>query len=511
MNEQQMQEMTASEVQQRLLDGKSINNAAIAELQWLNQTFASEIHFNNCRIGRLTIQNCQFQAPVTFAKVVFEQECELNVEPGQTVFAQKVSFDGCRFMEALHGRQLLFHEAASWEQVEFCQRVSFANAQFLGNTSFKEAKFLETSRFEDALFQQTSFFVGALFQGKANFKKAQFPLQAYFRKAIFAQGATFENATFFRARFEDMHAKGKMVFKVVTFSGRAYFHRAQFEDELNFRGCEIKDHFYLRDLHCHKHASFSGTEAFAIFSIESGRFDAQADFSKCIFHHDVYLRESIFSGNVDFAESIFAMRLDCSQVQFRDAVKLYSANPNTLLVERRQLHKKLAAEREKNYEQARQVYAMLRRNFEQQGNHEDADWAYYNFRKAERKAQKASGLATTIYKFCNWLFFDLGSGYGTKPFNVALLAAMVILAFTVIFWMASGQFVIDPSLRAPGQKGISPGQAFYLSAMTFTTLGTEGIAPEFDNWLKYCLVLEGFLGLFLMTVFVGVYTRKMAK
>lgn len=94
---------------------------------------------------------------------------------------------------------------------------------------------------------------------------------------------------------------------------------------------------------------------------------------------------------------------------------------------------------------------------------------------------------------------------------MAILALLAILAFSFVFWTFSDQFVIDPSLRQSGEKGITLPQAFYLSAMTFTTLGTDGIAPQFDNWLKYCVVLEGFLGLFLMTVFVGVYTRKMAK
>ncbi len=240
--------------------------------------------------------------------------------------------------------------------------------------------------------------------------------------------------------------------------------------------------------------------------MEESNLHGEVKMARCIMHHDVYMRKSIFVKVLSLRESVFKMRLDFSYAKFNETVVLYGSNPTTLVLDRYQIDGRIFSETEGDFQKAKEVYMLLRRTFEMLGNHEGTDWAYYRFRRAERKCHKKS-----LTRFCNWIFFDIGCGYGTKPFNVTTLAISVVLLFAFPYWIFSDQFIISPEIRDAGMTDVTFYQAIYISAMNFTTLGTEGISPNFDHWLKYFVVVEGFLGLFLTTVFVGTYTRKMVK
>ncbi|NUM33078.1 MAG: potassium channel family protein [Candidatus Brocadiae bacterium] len=510
-NEQTFQSVSNEQVAKWIEAGKPIQGIQTENLSFVKQIFLQPIQFSNCQLKAWEIRQCIFKAPLVFSEVTFLGKVDWNTEDNGTIFEKSVSFKNCVFLDEFQAKGVEFLEEAFWEKCRFEKRASFPCVRFRGKMSFEGSQFLDTSRFEDIMFHNTAFFQETRFVGKANFKKSRFFENAFFRKTIFEDGATFENASINTARFEDMYSKNKIIFKVVSFQGKSYFHRSRFDEEFIFRGCDVQDHIYLSHLDCKAKADFSGLEVFNSFVMEESSFQDMADFSKSIFHHDVYLRGTVFHKEVNFSEAIFSMRFDLKDVKIQEKIKLEDTRTECMIIEKAQIEGKIFSDSSKEYANAKKVYAMLRRNFEITGNHDAADWAYYHFRCSERKSEKVTGIDSAMRRFFSWLFFDLGSGYGTKPSNVAILALLVILSFSLIFWAFGDQFVIDSALRTPGMQGISFSQAFYLSAMTFTTLGTEGISPQFDNWIKYFVVWEGFLGLFLMTVFVGVYTRKMAK
>lgn len=515
-----MEEYTKISQKQFLEDikaGKKLENCAIDEIHINSETINREIQIENCTIAKMTLQNCIFKKPITFRDVTFLGEVSLNLdkeehkEAGQTVYESDLSFLKCTFQDMLHVKSAVFEKITTFDESVFEKRVTFAKARFLDKSSFAKTHFKGTCRFEATNFNQVTSFEQAVFSKKANFKKAYFWQTFLFRKVKFENDVTFENASFVGfARFEDMECAGKFSLKKVNMDSKGYFHRVKLGDDGIFRGIVAKDSQYFSWMECMGDMDFSGVEALASFYIQETKCEGEIKFTRSVFHHDLHLIGSYFGKRVNLGQTVFHMRLNCSECTFNTDVVLYGSSPNILLLKRSQIEGKIASHREKEFHKAKEVYVMLRRCFDYWGEHENSEWAYYNFRKAERKAQQSSNPATKLRLFCNWLFFDLGCGYGTKPINVTILAGFLIFIFTSIFWCFGQFFVVDSSL-GDTSNGITFMQALYVSSMNFVTLGTEGISPSFDHWIKYLVAIEGFLGLFLMTVFVGTYTRKMAK
>ncbi|WP_372367942.1 pentapeptide repeat-containing protein [Candidatus Uabimicrobium sp. HlEnr_7] len=496
--------------------GKKLENCAIDEIHINGETINREIQIENCTIAKLTLQNCIFKKSIAFSGVTFLGEVTLNFDKeehkdaGQTIYENEISFLKCVFKEELHGKSAIFEQYAAFDESKFEKRASFAKAHFIAKASFAKVHFESTCRFEATRFDKLTSFEESIFSDKANFKKVYFYKTFLFRKVKFEKNVTFENATFTGfARFEDMSCVGKFSLKKVTMDSKGYFHRVVLGEGI-FRGLTAKDSQYFSWMECGGDLDFSGIEASASFYIQETKCAGQAIFKRSVFHHDLHLIGSSFGKRVDLGQTVFHMRLNCTECTFNEDVVLYASNPNILLLKREQIEGKIASHREEEFNKAKEVYVMLRRCFDYWGEHENSEWAYYNFRKAERKAHTSPNPINKFKVFCNWLFFDLGCGYGTKPINVTILASFLILIFSSIFWSFGQFFVVDPSLGNT-TGGISFMQALYISSMNFVTLGTEGISPSFDHWIKYLVAIEGFLGLFLMTVFVGTYTRKMAK
>lgn len=486
--------------------GLVIKNQEINELTWEQENINYPIQFKDCKIKKLRFINCTFSEKISFRNTIFQEKTDISTSETPSSFQGDVYFSSCSFEGEVVARSASFFQGAHWKNCSFLAKANFSRSSFQKSASFEKSKFCSSSRFEECFFAQSGYFEGVHFQGKANFKKSCFSQGAQFREVRFEEDTSFENSRLGLSRFEDMVALKKANFKVVNFSDRVYFHRAEFNETVSFRGSEMQSRAYFCHLKCKEDADFCGVEVLSSFSLEHCMFRGKTKLEQVIIHQDAFLRGSNFHEEVSFQDSIFKMRLDLSSVQFHKEVILYGARPNGLVLDLEQIKGKIFSENRREYIKAKEVYLLLRRTFEVQGNHEATDWAYYHFRRAERLCQ-----APSLLRSFHWLFFDLGCGYGTKPFNVTILAAMIISLFSLGYWSFSDQFIIEEALRNQGQKGMSIAQAFYISAMTFSTLGTENIAPHFDGWLKYLLVIESFAGLFLMTVFVGTYTRKMVK
>ena len=108
-----------------------------------------------------------------------------------------------------------------------------------------------------------------------------------------------------------------------------------------------------------------------------------------------------------------------------------------------------------------------------------------------------------------WKCVDFGTGYGVKPFRIAFLALTVILLFAVIYHFSGIPY--PHSDHSGNFQGI---QRFldwvYFSAMSFATSNpAEEIA--YSGNIKFLIMTETLLGVFLMALFVGCYTRKIIR
>ena len=92
---------------------------------------------------------------------------------------------------------------------------------------------------------------------------------------------------------------------------------------------------------------------------------------------------------------------------------------------------------------------------------------------------------------------DLACGYGTRPLNILVSALVVIVTFGLVYLVAVS------SLNLP--------QALLVSFKAFTGAQIDTWGPAAGHPLNFLLALESFLGIFVMTVLVVTFSRKVIR
>ena len=190
------------------------------------------------------------------------------------------------------------------------------------------------------------------------------------------------------------------------------------------------------------------------------------------------------------------------------------------------------------------TYATLVRNFRNLEQFEEADAAYYQYRKL-RQAEKSWISFQTEWpwiSFPKWgdIFMWLTCGYGVKPFRAFGLGGLIVLLFSFIYLgcptisLRNGKNIdrihrsLPESLRRFIPKidwpnlGISRlttaenciqevsfFDAFYFSMVTFATIGYGDWYPKekFRKWV----MIEGFLGWLTLGLFLVTLTNVMIR
>lgn len=82
-----------------------------------------------------------------------------------------------------------------------------------------------------------------------------------------------------------------------------------------------------------------------------------------------------------------------------------------------------------------QEYGLLKRNFESLHRYDDEDWCFYRFKVNQRRAKKRSWWRpwTRLAQGCDWLFLDLGCGYGANPWRAVGSAVVIMFLFALVY------------------------------------------------------------------------------
>lgn len=221
-------------------------------------------------------------------------------------------------------------------------------------------------------------------------------------------------------------------------------------------------------------------------NFEEARIDGDASFD----------RASI-SGNLNLSHSVFERRLDLrlkelhGTVNFKDARAAYPNASAKLFLDALS----------PNPEDAADSCLVLRDWLKSQNQYEEMDSASYRLRCLQRKA-RARFWRNIPGAFLEWLFVDLSSGYGLKPWRVLRTVAAVILGMTWLFYS-------HPEAIEAGLNG-SLGSSFRLALTRFTG-AADGVSFVSTHWLATLALAESFCGVFLSALFVGTLTRKLAR
>ncbi|HWY37400.1 MAG TPA: potassium channel family protein, partial [Bacteroidia bacterium] len=172
--------------------------------------------------------------------------------------------------------------------------------------------------------------------------------------------------------------------------------------------------------------------------------------------------------------------------------------------------------------QKAEQFRILKENFRNNGQYDDEDFSYIEFKRCESKAQleaaKKKGALNTIGGYMNYYFqkyvFDYVGRYATAPTRVLQNMVIALCSYGLLFYVVSEHFPkIGTIATTIGESPLNHQHefwnAFYYSAITFFTIGYGDYFA--DGYLKPIAALEGFTGVFLMSYFTVAFVRKILR
>ena len=342
------------------------------------------------------------------------------------------------------------------------------------------------------------------FSGETSFSSTTFSRPVSFKNVVFDGNVDFSFASFDSyARFTNSFFYGRADFSSATFSDCSFFLDLTFNDIVTFENAVFKDEFYCAD-----------TE-----------FKKLANFEDVVFKGDVDIEEVVVDREISFGFSKF---VSCTKLHFSrcNALLLYNceiaksfevictSNFISLSIESCKCFGNFSAPFDMGLRDAimnyditdirakAQQFNFLKVNYNRNGEYEYEDQAYVEYRRCLRKTKNR------FLRFAEWVFLDLISCYCTKPFHV-FYAAIIAIAFfaglyfipSTISFQPSNQPVIEITLLQQLWNRL------YHSIITFFTIGYGNIIPM--GWIGLLLTsLEGFIGVFLMSLFTVSFVRK---
>ncbi len=193
-----------------------------------------------------------------------------------------------------------------------------------------------------------------------------------------------------------------------------------------------------------------------------------------------------------------------------------NALADRILTNRGQLAGRLASECAGEVDVAQQEYGLLKRNFQTLHRYDDEDWAFYRYKVNNRRARPQSWWRpwTKLQRLADYVFLDLGCGYGTNPFRAVVSAGVLILVFAMIYMSSIHSFSIEaPPLN--DQPIDSIGNRALFGLLTSVSVFTAGFTAEHvtrtHGWMLMPLALEALIGTLLWGLFIVAFSRKVIR
>jgi hypothetical protein len=452
-------------------------------------------------------------------------DCDLRTDFSFTNFNQGVNFENTTFS----------HGNVSFFQCEFNEVVNFKNAHFgNGEISFQYVDFGN----ENVLFNSVVFaggvvsFVNANFNnGQANFNsvnfnnsKVKFHYAKFNKGDISFQKAKFGNQTFDCRKVE--FGSGKIDFRRAVFGdGFVTFDEAEVIDgKFNFRFVRFgnndisfsqvdfgKGDVLFEDVNFGKgHVSFVQSKSKRL-SFKGSRLDVYLDLkvAECdtLDLSDTVLRDIIDLKPVTQNVRINTIYLDGMRNLGKIVIDWKENNVEYLI----------RNQRKTSFRQKSEEFNILKEAFRINGQYEDEDRAYIQFKRFEQRADikeslKKGGLSLLMlpYYIFRWLVFDKMGLYATNPLRVLFSMILIYIGFSLSFFMLHALKLGDIINSVGAVEALNYLEiSFYHSAITFLTIGYGDFYPT--AYSRGLSIVEGWTGLFLMSYFTVAFVRKILR
>ncbi len=393
--------------------------------------------------SEITIKDSIFENEIDFSHTQFKKTLFLQ---GNS-FLNQTNFQGVNFSSGVDFSNSKFRDSADFIDASFVSTINFENVEFSGfPPSFIYAKFSNYANFRNANFDNGAMFLWASFSGDADFIDTRFNNKVNFGGVKFILDAGFINASF----------NGEAIFSRSKFSSTALFSYSNFSNNADFNGVSFSDNADFSDASFSDNADFNGVS-----------FSNNADFSDVSFSGYAFFNHTKFD-NVKFSNAKIKK------------IYLYDTDFKIMSVSWSLLKDALV------FDGA--TYIKLIKNFKDMEQFDDADNAYYQYRRQSQANKNGfSWITDEIWRII--------CGYGVRPINTILFGALIILVFSLIYYLGGS---------------VSIEGAVYFSIVSFISAQSRDWFPE-DRNRKIAHVTERLLGWLVLSLFLVTLAKVMIR
>jgi len=547
---QELTEVNASDILEQIENGDDIYLE--------NVRITGELNLNNIELETLPIKRSNLQ------EATFDLNDELKVVKSKitilySVFESDVDFSNTQFNEALDFyntsftgetdlRWASFIQSTDFQLVKFNDGADFRWAKFYADANFEDASFNYYAMFDNANFNITSFknvifdgstyfsnagfngdvkfwhvnfngfidfndvnfnnnntsFLGVTFSGDTNFRNAEFN-KTTFTEAIFNSNTDFINANFnSNTDFTDVNFNKNAKFNNVVFIGEADFNDSTFNDYADFYNVTFDSNVKMNG--CKFSVSKLGDGA----NFMDADFNGDADFRRAKFDDGANFMDADFNGDADFGRAKFG-DVDFSRTDFNKNVDFHIIDFQKMVVTWSSLEDGLTCDG--------LVYIKLIKNFRDGELFDDADKAYYQYRKQSRRDENGFSWLLSI-------IMELTCGYGVKPLNAVGSGLFLAIILFPIIYMRLGMSFFS-ALECSCVTFITGYNHEIVKNNKFTNSYrlpkriVERLPYDFINkklsWLthvrlvKFALIFEGLLGWLILALFLVTLANVMIR
>lgn len=466
--------------------------------------------------------------PIDFRFITIQQEASF----AETIFGHNVSFKGALFGEESNPTEK--SEASFGDHyVEFEGDIDFMRASFEGKADFKFVSFGRKTRFNNARFARAAMFNYAQFRGKSDFMGVTFNGKADFSKAVFEDDASLNGQYNSAGIFNYTRFEGSVDIWNTTFNGKAEFWAAkfmssvdgsyaQFLDEVRFNEATFTDIAKFQNAEFQREVIFKRVRTknewidLTNTTIETGVIEQpQKAFSFFDLSQATIGEVSLGTGNGvsrDVFEYLRIWQTKFEEFDFADYT--YALRPNW------RIHTNKPEGAESPFEPIdhldSRTLAALEQTYLRAKNganavgHNLAASRFFSREMSYRRQQHWRQIFRDsrwdrLKAFWRWLsnsLLGITSGYGEEPNRTIGFSLITIVAFSFLYW------ILPATPEYTGQFGQGYLLLSFQSFISFI-LGSPPIAatPGF----QFITAVEGFIGAFLIALFVFTLTRSIHR
>ena len=158
----------------------------------------------------------------------------------------------------------------------------------------------------------------------------------------------------------------------------------------------------------------------------------------------------------------------------------------------------------------------MKRNFEALHRHEEEDWAFYHFKVNERRSKPRTWARpwSKMSQAFEWLVLDLGCRYGTSPFRTVAAAAVMIVAFSLVYMMGVTLLPLEAGKVPFDGEPTTLANRVVIGLVTSVSAFTDGLGSLRETakgWMNLFLVAESLLGTLVWGLFIVAFSRKVIR